>query len=94
MLFSRRVFVRSLVSAPFITAASGVRAQAAPIRIGFVPVIGAAALFVLEGAGWAKDVGLSLAITKFDSGRMTSGSSPDKRRKGLMIFGSAMNKSL
>ena len=68
MLFSRRVFVRSLVSAPFITAASGVRAQAAPIRIGFVPVIGAAALFVLEGAGWAKDVGLSLAITKFDSG--------------------------
>ena len=68
MSFNRRTFVHSLVSAPLIFAASNARAQTTPIRVGFVPVIGAAALFVLDGAGWAKDAGLALTTTKFDSG--------------------------
>ena len=68
MSFNRRTFVHSLVSAPLVFAASNARAQTTPIRVGFVPVIGAAALFVLDGAGWAKDAGLALTTTKFDSG--------------------------
>lgn len=46
------------------------RAQKAlvPVRVGFVPVIGASALFVLYGAGWAKQAGLALRLTRFDSG--------------------------
>ncbi len=43
-------------------------AQAVPMRIGYVPVIGASALFVLEGAGWAREAGLDLKLTRFDSG--------------------------
>lgn len=46
------------------------RAEAAPVpvRVGYVPVIGASALFVLDGAGWAKQAGLALKTTRFDSG--------------------------
>ena len=46
------------------------RAATSPVvvRAGFVPVIGAASLFVLDGAGWARDAGLSQVTTKFDSG--------------------------
>ena len=43
-------------------------AQAIPIRIGYVPVIGASALFVLDGAGWAKEAGLDIRLSRFDSG--------------------------
>lgn len=43
-------------------------AQATPLRVGFVPVIGASALFVLAGNGSARDAGLDLKLTKFDSG--------------------------
>ena len=39
-----------------------------PIRVGFVPVIGAAPLFVMTGAGWTRDAGLDLTLTKFESG--------------------------
>ncbi len=52
-------------------AAAGVRpgfAQSAALRVGYVPVIGASALFVLAGDGSAKDAGLDLKLTKFDSG--------------------------
>lgn len=38
------------------------------VRVGYVPVIGAAPLFVMNGAGWAKEAGLLLALTKFESG--------------------------
>src|SRR3954452_15075410 len=40
----------------------------ATVRIGYVPVIGASALFVLDGAGWAREAGLAIRTTKFDSG--------------------------
>lgn len=39
-----------------------------PVRVGYVPVIGAAAFYVLDKAGWAKDAGLAIQTTKFDSG--------------------------
>lgn len=43
-------------------------AQDTTLRIGYVPVIGASALFVLAGDGSARDAGLDLKLTKFDSG--------------------------
>jgi NitT/TauT family transport system substrate-binding protein len=43
-------------------------AQTTKLEVGFVPVIGASPLFVLDGAGWARDSGLSLNAVKFDSG--------------------------
>lgn len=68
MLLSRRSALR--LSASGLAAALPVRAfaQTVPMRIGYVPVIGASALFVLEGAGWAKEAGLDLKLTRFDSG--------------------------
>lgn len=38
------------------------------IRVGYVPVIGAAPLYVMTGAGWTREAGLDLALTKFESG--------------------------
>jgi NitT/TauT family transport system substrate-binding protein len=38
------------------------------VRVGYVPVIGASALFVLDGAGWAREAGLAIKTTKFESG--------------------------
>jgi len=43
-------------------------AEGAALRIGYVPVIGASALFVLAGDGSAREAGLDLKLTKFDSG--------------------------
>lgn len=51
--------------------AGGRRALAADpveIRVGFIPVTGAAQLFVLDGEGWAKEAGLNLKLTQFASG--------------------------
>ncbi|WP_420102956.1 ABC transporter substrate-binding protein [Bosea sp. (in: a-proteobacteria)] len=38
------------------------------LRVGYVPVIGASALFVMAGDGSARAAGLDLKLTKFDSG--------------------------
>lgn len=52
----------SLLTAP-------VRAQErVAVRVGYVPVIGASALFVMAGDGSARAAGLDLTLTKFDSG--------------------------
>lgn len=66
---TRRAFIKSLGSFALLSPAVA-RAQApgGTVRVGYVPVIGASALFVLEGAGWAKEAGLDIRTTKFDSG--------------------------
>lgn len=38
------------------------------VRVGYVPVIGASALFVIDKAGWASEAGLTLRLVRFDSG--------------------------
>ena len=65
---TRRHAVLGLASAPLIATPSIARAEPIPIKVGFVPVIGAASLFVLDQAGWAREAGLALKTTKFDSG--------------------------
>jgi NitT/TauT family transport system substrate-binding protein len=44
------------------------RAEAVTARVGVIPVIGAAPLFVAEKRGWLHEAGLDLASTFFDSG--------------------------
>ena len=46
------------------------RAQArrTPVRVGVIPIVGAAPLFVAEGEGWLKQAGLDLTVTTFESG--------------------------
>ncbi|WP_439495092.1 ABC transporter substrate-binding protein [Bosea sp. (in: a-proteobacteria)] len=65
----RRQFLLSgsslLAAAPFASA----RAQAgATARVGYIPVIGTAPIFVANGEGWLKEAGISAAFTVFESG--------------------------
>jgi len=60
---------RALLAAAAALAAAPAGAQGAlALRVGYVPVIGAAALYVLDGAGWAREAGLDIRLAKFDSG--------------------------
>jgi NitT/TauT family transport system substrate-binding protein len=43
-------------------------AQSTPVRVGVIPIIGAAPIFVVDGAGWAKQAGLDMKFTTFESG--------------------------
>src|SRR3954447_8152773 len=70
---SRRSLIQgfgALALALVTATATKLKAQpsTATVRIGYVPVIGASALFVLDGAGWAREAGLAIRTTKFDSG--------------------------
>ncbi|MDG6093559.1 ABC transporter substrate-binding protein [Acetobacter sp. AN02] len=42
--------------------------MAASVRVGYIPVLGSSALFVLDGKGWAKDAGIDLELVRFSSG--------------------------
>ncbi len=68
----RRAFIAggaSLLAAPAIlsrtTAAQGARV---PVRVGNIPIIGVAPILVADKEGWAKEAGLDLAFTTFQSG--------------------------
>jgi NitT/TauT family transport system substrate-binding protein len=69
-MLSRRLLLAGTAALAAPALAPVARAQPArvPVRIGYVPVIGAAPLFVMQGAGWAREAGLDLALTKFESG--------------------------
>lgn len=67
MRLDRRSLILSGAAAFAVPAASAQGARV-PVRVGYVPVIGAAPLFVMAGAGWAREAGLDLALTKFESG--------------------------
>jgi len=51
-----------------LSAVAGGAAWADPIRVGYIPVIGAAPLFVAQGEGWLKQAGLDLNLKVFESG--------------------------
>ncbi|ACK51376.1 ABC-type nitrate/sulfonate/bicarbonate transport systems periplasmic components-like protein [Methylocella silvestris BL2] len=38
------------------------------VKIGYIPVLGSAQLFVIDGQGWAKDEGLDLELIRFQAG--------------------------
>ena len=49
-------------------AVSAASAQTVPARVGVIPIVGAAPIFVANGQGWAKEAGLDLKFTVFESG--------------------------
>src|SRR5689334_5208563 len=67
----RRTFL-SLAGTIALAASSGLPALAQtapiPVRVGVIPVIGTAPLFVAQAEGWLKDAGLSPTVTTFESG--------------------------
>lgn len=63
-----------IVLATILTALAGLltpgaaRAEPIPVRIGVIPVIGAAPIFVAKGEGWLAEAGLAPTFTTFESG--------------------------
>src|SRR5260221_8300154 len=43
-------------------------AAATKLTIGYIPVLGSAQLFIIDGEGWAKQADIELVTTRFDSG--------------------------
>ncbi len=56
------------VAAGLLAAGAAQAQQNTTIRIGYIPVMGAAQLFVAQGEGWFKEQGLTVQFTKFESG--------------------------
>ncbi len=56
------------VAATFLAAGAAQAQQATTVRIGYIPVMGAAQVFVAQGEGWFKQEGLNVQFTKFESG--------------------------
>lgn len=67
---SRRVAVAGFAAAALGASFIGRALAQAPVtvRVGYVPVIGASALYVIDRAGWARAAGLDLKLVRFDSG--------------------------
>ncbi|MBE7729631.1 ABC transporter substrate-binding protein [Komagataeibacter sp. FXV3] len=42
--------------------------QAATVRVGYIPVIGSAPLFVMQGKNWTRDAGIDMQLVRFQSG--------------------------
>lgn len=61
---------RRIAAAVCIAAGSALpaAAQEVKVRIAYVPVIGAASVFVAANAGWGKQAGLDISLVRFDSG--------------------------
>ena len=55
-------------AAALVFTAGAAQAQQTSVRLGFIPVMGAAQIFVAEGEGWTKQAGLDLKVTTFESG--------------------------
>ncbi|NHN91767.1 ABC transporter substrate-binding protein [Acetobacter sicerae] len=60
--------VTGVVAVAGMTLAVAQAATAAPVRVGYIPVLGSSALFVVDGEGWAKAAGLDLELVRFTSG--------------------------
>jgi NitT/TauT family transport system substrate-binding protein len=55
------------LTAPLLSSKPAV-AQRIAARVGVIPIIGAAPIFVVDKEGWARDAGLDFAFTTFESG--------------------------
>ncbi len=65
----RTSVLRVIATACFaLLTGAGAALAATPVRVGYIPVLGSSALFVIDGKGWAKDAGLDLELVRFTSG--------------------------
>ena len=68
---TRRAAVAAMAAfASLSTLAPGSVRAADPVKleIGYIPILAAAPLFIIDGEGWAKDAGIALKLTRFESG--------------------------
>jgi NitT/TauT family transport system substrate-binding protein len=66
MHVSRRALLVSALAASLLPGLAF--AQSAPVRVGYIPILGAAPLFVADKEGYAKAAGLEFKMTVFESG--------------------------
>src|SRR5918997_3130842 len=64
----RPIVTAVAAAATAIVLSTSALAQAIPVRVGVIPIVGAAPIFVANGEGWTKDAGLDLKFTTFESG--------------------------
>ena len=71
-MLSRRTLLRAAASAgsavPFAPALIRSARAAQTLRVGIIPILGAAPVIVLDKEGWAKQAGLDLTFITFESG--------------------------
>ncbi|MBP2312485.1 ABC transporter substrate-binding protein [Azospirillum soli] len=50
--------------------APGMARAADPVKleVGYIPILAAAPLFIVDGEGWAREAGINLKLTRFESG--------------------------
>jgi NitT/TauT family transport system substrate-binding protein len=60
--------LQSLAVAAALVAASTAASAQQELRVGFIPVMGAAQIFVADGEGWLKKDGITLKTAAFESG--------------------------
>jgi NitT/TauT family transport system substrate-binding protein len=60
-------FLKVVATATAVLWAASASAQQ-PLRVGFIPVMGVAQIFVAEGEGWLKQAGLTFQPATFESG--------------------------
>jgi NitT/TauT family transport system substrate-binding protein len=66
-MLSRRSLGLAL-AATVLASASATAQQPTPVRIGYIPILGAAPIFVAEKEGYGKAAGLDFKFTTFESG--------------------------
>lgn len=69
MFASRRAFLGAALASALVAPGSRALAQqSAPVRVGYIPILGAAPLFVADKEGLLKAAGLDIRTTVFESG--------------------------
>lgn len=68
---TRRSAMLALAAVASLTAfAPGAVRAAGPVKleVGYIPILAAAPLFLADGEGWAREAGIDLKLTRFESG--------------------------
>jgi NitT/TauT family transport system substrate-binding protein len=68
ILMRRLACVAALLLISLMAVSAVFAREVVPVRIGYIAVAGGGQIFVIDGEGWARDAGLELKLTQFDSG--------------------------
>jgi len=60
--------IRSFIAALLLLAAIPARAESVKVEIGYIPILAATPLLIIDAEGWAKQEGLDLKLTRFEAG--------------------------
>lgn len=68
MFSASRKWARAALILILLPLSLAARADDVTLRVGYIPIMPMSQLFVMEGAGWTRDAGLHLKLTRFSSG--------------------------